>query len=390
MLSERRTRRGLPDLVWGAWLLAGAVLVWLTVSVVRHLSATAATDTMMHHQASAELFRGGDTAIAGPLLSHRLITVWQLNAVAVAVVVVIAAWYLTHVVRLRRRRPDVHWSPLYTVSFLAGLGVCLYATCGAIAVYDQALFTAHMLGHLALVMLAPALLVVGRPLRLTVEVATPATRARIEQFMHSTVVSLLTSPPVALATYTATIVASHLTGLMDTIMVRTWAGQVEHVVYLVVGYQFFALVVGDEPIRWRLSTPARFALLAVSMAVDTFTGVVLMMSTRPITMNPPPILAIDTLSDTRTGGAIMWFGGDGIMALVMVGLAIAWLRTSGRGERDTTSWLEQARIRTLDERTGAVRTTESASDIDEADDRHEAYNAWLASLAQEDPARRRG
>lgn len=383
--AAERERRDLPGLAWGAWLVACGILVWLTVNVVRHLGAAPGT----HMPASDALFRSRGHAITGPLLSHRLITVWQLDAVALAVLVLAAAWYVTNLVRLRRRRPDLAWSPVYSLSFLAGLAVSGYATCGAIAVYDQALFTAHMLGHLALVMLAPALLVVGRPMRLAVEVARPATRARIKRVLHSPVVSLITAPPVALATYTATIVGSHLTGLMDTIMVHTWAGQVEHVVYLVVGYQFFALVVGDEPIRWRLSTPARWALLAVSMAVDTFTGVVLMMSTRPITMNPPPSLSVDTLSDTRTGGAIMWFGGDGIMAVVMIALVVAWLRTSGRAARDSTGWLERARVQTLSERTGAARP-EDTRDFDDADEGHAAYNAWLASIARDDPARRRG
>ena len=48
-----------------------------------------------------------------------------------------------------------------------------FATNGSIAVYDQVLFSAHMLGHLALVMVAPALLVAGRPLRLALQSSPP-------------------------------------------------------------------------------------------------------------------------------------------------------------------------------------------------------------------------
>src|SRR6266542_5028265 len=98
------------------------------------------------------------------------------------------------------------------------------------------------------------------------------------------------------------------------------------------------------PIRWRLSTPARWGLLAVSMAVDTFTGVTLMMATTPIAMRPPAGVQVDPLADTHAGGAIMWFGGDAIMAAVMTLLAIGWLRTGGRSLRDRESWLEQARM----------------------------------------------
>ena len=377
--DETREQRGLPGTVWFAGIIAFAVLVLLAINVVRHL---AAPPVGAHHHASTAFFRAGDNQTLGPLLTHRLVTVWQVNAVALAVLVLAAAWYLAGVAVLRRRRPDFAWPVGYPVSFLAGLAVIGYATCGAIAVYDQALFTAHMLGHLALVMLAPALIVVGRPMRLAVEASRPPLRARIERVVRGPVVSLLTTPPVALACYTAVIVGSHLTGLMDTIMSLTWAGQVEHVVYLVAGYLFFALVIGDEPLRWRLATLARWVMLAISMAVDTFTGVVIMMSLAPITMQPTPGLTVNPLSDTRTGGAIMWLGGDGIMAVVMIALVLGWLRTSGQSGSDRVSWLEQARIAALNERTGAV----AEDPIDDDDARLAAYNEWLARVAE--PQRR--
>ena len=55
--------------------------------------------------------------------------------------------------------------------------------------------------------------------------------------------------------YASTIVLTHLTGLMSTVMSRPWLGQAEHGLYLGVGFVFFLLVFGDEPIRWRLSPP---------------------------------------------------------------------------------------------------------------------------------------
>ena len=369
----------MPDAVVIAWLVAAAIIVLLAISVVRHLTATPGGGGHTHMGASEALFRAGDTPL-GPLLSHRLLTAWHVDAVALAVIVLLGAWYATGVVRRRRHRRGDPWPVSRTISFAAGLAVCAYATNGSIAVYDMALFSAHMLGHLALVMLAPALFAAGRPLRLAVESSSPATAQRIERVAQGRIVSLLTSPPVALASYAGVIVASHLTGLMDTIMESTVAGQIEHLVYVVVGYQFFVLVVGDEPIRWRLSTPARWGLLALSMAVDTFVGVTLMMATVPISMNPPASLHIDPLADTHTGGSIMWFGGDGLMAAVMILLVIGWLRTSGRSLRDRDSWLEQARATTLRDRTGGA----AAMEIDDDDARREAYNEWLAKMAHTD------
>ena len=87
-------------------------------------------------------------------------------------------------------------------------------------------------------------------------------------------------------------------------MRHTWAGQLEHLAYLVIGCQFFVVVIGDPPIRWKLAAPARLFMLALSMAVDTFTGVALLQTTVPVSMSPPPSLHVNTLTDTQTGGAM--------------------------------------------------------------------------------------
>ncbi len=346
-----RTSR-VPRLAVAAWIAAAGVLAVLVVAVVRYLGASGGSAMHGMSHAALALTRGGAAPITEPLSAGRLLTVWQLDAIAVAVVVIAAAAYLTAValVPVRGAAPGSRWQVRHTLFFLAGLAVCLFATNGSIAVYDQALFTAHMAGHLALVMLAPVLLVAGRPLTLALAAAPPAGRARLERILQGRVISLLTAPPVALACYTAVIVGSHLTGLMDTIMRNAWAGQVEHLVYVLVGCQFFVLVVGQEPIRWRLSAPARFALLAIAMAVDTFTGIVLMQGSRAVELVPSGF-SVDALSDTHTGGAIMWFGGDAIMAVVMVGLVLEWLRTVDHAPAEG-GWLEQARTATFAAHTG--------------------------------------
>ncbi len=392
MSDERETHDGQrwPDTVWLAWLIAGGILVLLAVNVVRHLTARTGADHM-HMPTGQALFREGSAPL-GPLLSHRLVTAWHLDAVAVAFLVLLAAWYVAALIKRshRRRRADP-WPAMRTASFAAGLAVCAFATNGSIAVYDMSLFSSHMLGHLALVMLAPVLLVAGRPLRLAVESSREPTAQRIERIAQGRTVSLLTAPPVALACYTAVIIGSHLTGIMNTVMRNTVAGQVEHLVYLVVGYQFFVLIVGDEPIRWRLSTPARWGLLAISMAVDTFTGVTLMMATVPIAMAPPAGVVVDPLADTHTGGSIMWFGGDLIMAAVMVLVAFGWQHTAGRSLRDRSSWLEQARVTTLGDRIGGQpgSARAAAADFDDDDTRLDAYNRWLAGMAQPEHTERR-
>jgi cytochrome c oxidase assembly factor CtaG len=369
------TRARLPRLAIGAWAVAVLALAGVAIAVGHYLSNGAG----MHMHGSHALIRGGGRSPLEPLFGTALLTAWQLDAIAVAVLVLAAAAYLAAAALVPTRQPGQRWPVHRTLWFMAGLVVIAFATCGSIAVYDQVLFTAHMAGHLALVMVAPALLAAGQPLRLALMSAPERRRPRLERILQGRVVSFLTAPPVALATYATVIVGSHLTGLMDVIMRNAWAGQIEHVVYLVAGYQFFVLIVGDEPIRWRLSSPVRWLLLAVAMAVDTFTGIVLMQGTHAVHLEPSA-LHVDALSDTRTGGAIMWFGGDGIMAVIMVALVVAWLRSVERTPT-STGWLEQARGAAFSQHTGAG---ESAA-IDDDDAARSAYNDWLAKLDRGSP-----
>lgn len=369
-----------PRLVLLTWAIAAGTLVALGLAVAHLLDAgrrESGSMTGMRLGSADALTRGGSGAPLAQFSGATLFTAWQLDAVAVAVLVLAAAGYLSGVALAARRSPGERWPARRTAAFLGGLAVCAIATNGSIAVYDQVLFSAHMAGHLALVMVAPALLAAGAPLGLALAAAPPGRRERIERIATGRTVSVLTAPPVALASYAAVIVGSHLTGLMDTIMHNTWAAQLEHVVYVLAGYQFFVLIVGHEPIRWRLAAPARWLLLAVAMAVDTFTGIVLMQGTQGVAL-APSALPVDVLSDTRTGGAIMWFGGDAIMALIMIGLVIGWLRSVDDAPVER-GWLEQARGATFTLHTGS---SEAAGEtIDEDDDARAAYNDWLARLA---------
>ncbi len=362
--------------------LALGVAAVVVTAVARHLAAGGGIVL------PASWCRSGSMTGLQPLTLWRLISVWHVDGVALVVLGAMTSFYLWHVARVRRRHPRNPWPLRRTASFLAGIGVCVYATNGAIAVYDMALFSAHMLGHLALVMVAPPLLVAGRPLTLLMHSVRNPWHSRVKRFARSHVVTVLTAPPVALATYAGVIVGTHLTGFMDLIMRNPWAGQLEHLLYVVVGCQFFVLVVGDEPIKWRLPMPGRWMLLALSMAIDTFTGIVLLQMTSPIAMDVPASLSTSALSDTHTGGAIMWFGGDGIMGIIMLLTVWTWSRRPEHIRRDTGGWIERARRATFSVHTGQETAADSSAvsqTFDDDESRRVAYNNWLAGLEDRQP-----
>ena len=118
--SSDATARRVSDLVWIAWLVAAGILVVLTVNVVRHLAAGGA-----HEHPSAALFRAGEARTLRPLLGSAVLTEWQVNAVALALLVLGLAWYVTGTALVRRRTGEV-WPWWRTACFVGRpRGVCV-------------------------------------------------------------------------------------------------------------------------------------------------------------------------------------------------------------------------------------------------------------------------
>ncbi|WP_261574622.1 cytochrome c oxidase assembly protein [Frankia gtarii] len=364
------------------------------------LTAAAAATLWTHRQPSAPILpvswcRWGQQGGPPPLSPARLLDTWQLDAVALAYLVPATCLYLWGVARVRARHPVRPWPRLRTASYLASAAVVVLATNSAVGAYDEALFSMHMVQHLMLIMVAPPLFVASRPLTLLLHATGNPLHTRIRNLVRSWPVSLLLSPPAAFTGYTITIIGTHLTSLMNVIMARPWLGQLEHALYLAAGYQFFVLLFGDEPIRWKLSMPGRLALVVLAMGVDTFAGLVLLQSRTPIAMAPHD-WGSSALLDTQTGGGIMWVFGDGLMVVLIVLLFRVWTRKPEAVRRARSGWLERARTATFAAHTGhdpdpvaSVGTTASAgprlarprhADLDDDEASWRAYNDWLAQL----------
>jgi cytochrome c oxidase assembly factor CtaG len=315
-------------------------------------------------------------------------TRWQFAPVVTAFTVLFAALYLWGVLRVRRRHPARPWPLLRTAAFLGGLLVVVLATEGGVGTYDDTLFWDHMIQHLMLIMIAPPLLVAGQPVTLLLHASRNPLHTWAKRVVRSRPVAWLTWPAVGVIAYAATIVGTHLTSFMNLVLTNNTVHDLEHVLYLVVGYLYFLPLIGREPLRWKVSYPLRLFLLFLAMPVDAFTGVVLnSYGTDPFPPGQPRSWGPSPLDDVHLGGAVMWIGGAAIMFVLIMVTFFAWSRetrpSGGMG------WLESARRANLADRVteGGIATAAQAPNqargqargID--DDEHlAAYNAYLARL----------
>ena len=105
-----------------------------------------------------------------------------------------------------------------TGMFLGGLLIIVLATESGIGTYDDVLFWDHMIQHLLLIMVAPALLVVGRPVTLLLHASRNPLHTWGIRIVRSRVAAALTFPGFGIAAYAATIVVTHLTGFMNLVL----------------------------------------------------------------------------------------------------------------------------------------------------------------------------
>ncbi len=261
-------------------------------------------------------------------------------------VLAVGALYVVGTRRVRVADPDRPWSPRRTLAFLLGLFAALVATDSIVGVYEGALFYDHMIQHLLLIMVAAPLLAMGAPAELLERATSGEIQRVVRRCLSSKVAEAVGHPVVDFVLYAFLIPVCHLTGFFNLTLQHPAVLWLEHVLFLVVGYLFWRHVVAIEPSRHRLHPGVRLLFLALAVPVDTFTGLTLASTAHEIfpayltqhrTWGPAPVL------DLHVGGDIMWVGGDVLMFIGMVPIAVLWVRMEERRALELDRELDAAR-----------------------------------------------
>lgn len=314
-----------------------------------------------------------ESLLGGPLppapTLGRLLWSFTPSGVGLVVVGLGAALYLRGVLRLRRRGD--HWSTGRTVSWFAGLAAVGYVTLGGLGVYSHVAFSAHMAAHMILSMLAPILLVVGAPITLALR-ALPGPdvpggvgpRQMLASLLRSRFVAFWVHPVVASLLFVTSLYGVYFSGLFGALMMNHLGHALMEVHFLLTGYLFFEVLIGDAPIPRRLPHLARLGLLIVVMPFHAFFSIAVMNTEPAIGGEFYALLdrpwASDLLRDQYVGGSIAWGLGEVPIVMVVIVVLVQWFRS---------------------DRSQAARSDARAYRDDDAELR--AYNERLTALAGE-------
>ncbi|MFE9772004.1 cytochrome c oxidase assembly protein [Streptomyces sp. NPDC005931] len=240
------------------------------------------------------------------------------GTVVVVAAVSVTLLYLVAAGRLRRRGDAWPWGR--DVAFAAGGTGIVWATAGT---PPGGPFTGHMVHHVVVGMLAPLLLVLGRPVTLALRALAPGRMRRgLVAVAHSRAVGWLLFPPLAALVDVGGLWLLYRTELFAAVQQRPAVAAATHAHVAVTGVLFAFAVCSLDPVRRRWGHALRGGTLLAAGAAHAVLA-------KTLYAVPPPGTAFDG-ADLRTGARVMYYGGDVAEAALAVVLAAGWYAARGR------------------------------------------------------------
>ena len=182
--------------------------------------------------------------------------------------------YLWAAHRIDVRYPDHPWPRRHTTAFLAGIALAALVLLGPVGAYDDTFFWAHMVQHIALMMLIAPLLLLGAPVLLILRSTTPRIRhAWVLPVLRSRVVTTLCRPVIGWLVFAGVLLGTHFTPFYEFSLEHEAVHiYVEHPLYLGAALIYYYPLISANPGPLRVPHSLRSVSLFSMMFPETMTG----------------------------------------------------------------------------------------------------------------------
>jgi putative membrane protein len=175
---------------------------------------------------------------------------------------------------------------------------------------------AHMLQHLLLAVLAPALLAAGAPVRLALAALPDGGRRAVGRALRSGMVHALGRPTVAVPLAIAAFVAVHVPAMVDAALGSAAVHVAEHAALFYTGLLLWVVILAVDPVPAAPSPLGRLAWLTGVMIAMSVVGAVY--SSAPHVLIDGYARLPDALGAQQDAGAVMWVGSGALMVPAML------------------------------------------------------------------------
>jgi putative membrane protein len=270
------------------------------------------------------------------MLAHQVVApsevsgAWSFDPVLLLTLGVTAVVYGRGRARLAARiaRPD---GGRRALAFYGGLVVLAGALVSPLDALAATLFSAHMVQHLVLMLVAAPLLVSARPMAALVAGLPAAGRqaargVRADPWRAATRAAL--NPLVVWAVGALTLWAWHLPALYEAALANDAVHVLEHASFLGAAVLFWTVVLGSGHAgRPGVSRPAALLLVLASSVQSSALGAVLLLGSTalyPVHAAGARAWEVSLLGDQHVAGGLMWGPPTFLYVLVMGWLVVRW------------------------------------------------------------------
>jgi cytochrome c oxidase assembly factor CtaG len=256
---------------------------------------------------------------------------WSFDAWVVVPLAISAALYALGYLRLSSRSRHAKSGHLRQLAaFVGGWLVLVVALGSPLDSLSAALFSAHMVQHELMMIIAAPLLVLGRPLAVWVWAFPRGTRNWLGRAVRArgvrAVWRAITTPAIAWLLHAAALWAWHVPTLFEAALENPRIHTLQHASFLFSALLFWWTIFGESA-RRRRSGHAMLALFTTMVHTGAL-GALITLSPElwyPSYVEPCSALGFDPLQDQQLGGLVMWVPGG--LAYLVAGLAVSarWL-----------------------------------------------------------------
>ena len=279
-----------------------------------------------------------------PLSGPGLFTHYALDPVVVLAVLGAGFWYLRGLRRLGRQRHGLTWPRRRTASFVAGLVLTAWVSCGSLQVYYPSLFWVWTTQILTLLLVTPILLVAGQPVELDRRLGGGV----LVRIVASPAARLVGSPfigPALIPVLSAGLFFGPLPG---------WSAQFPALAWLValavtvVGCVIVLPALDVREVRTSVLVGLAMTVGFFELLLDAIPGIVLRLQTHPASTffdhRERHGWSPGWLRDQQLGGAVLWTVAEVLDLPFLVVLFLRWYRTDVREAGDVDAVLDAEQI----------------------------------------------
>ncbi|MFJ7932470.1 cytochrome c oxidase assembly protein [Peribacillus sp. NPDC096448] len=209
--------------------------------------------------------------------------------------------------------------PLYrTFLWILGTLCAASAIIGPIANRAHMDFTAHMVGHLLLGMIAPILLVLAAPITLALRTLDVQSARRLSKVLKSWPLRIMSNPITASVLNIGGLWILYTTGLYGLMHQNALLHALVHFHVFIAGYLFTASMIYMDPAPHRFSFMFRAIVFTISLAGHDILS-------KYIFAHPPSGV---TKVQAKNGGMLMYYAGDAIDVALICILCYQWLKAT--------------------------------------------------------------